>query len=425
MLSRRGLISGAAGVSAACVTASSFAEAARKSSGGFGGRADDETGWAAVAAEYDVAPGIINFENGNWGLMARPVLDAYQAHTARVNRENSFYARRGFADDFRRIRARVASALGAGEDEIAFTRGATEALQNLIDGYRGLKPGDKLMIADLDYDSIQWTMDAKAAREGAELVRLSIPETADHDGLVDFYVSALEKHPQTKLLLLTHISHRTGLRIPVRAIADEARARGVDVVVDAAHSWGQIDFKAPDLGADFIGFNLHKWIGAPIGVGLLYIKGGRLDQIAPNISASEWERGRIEGRVHTGTSNFAAMLAVDDALDFHERVGPAAKETRLRYLRDRWTKQARLVDGVEILTPDDARLHGGITSFRIRGKTGVEENIALAERLLKEHRIFTVHRSGVAAGACVRVTPALYNSAADADALAAALKALR
>ncbi|MEQ8751514.1 MAG: aminotransferase class V-fold PLP-dependent enzyme, partial [Amphiplicatus sp.] len=198
MISRRGLISGVAGVSAACVAVKSLAEA--KPSGALSARADDEAGWAAVAAEYDVAPEIINLENGNWGLMARPVLAAYQAHTERVNRENSFYARRGFGEDFRRIRTRVALALGVGEDEIAFTRGATEALQNLIGGYRGLKPGDKVMIADLDYDSIQSAMEAKAAREGAELVRLSIPEPADHDGLIDFYLAALEKHPQTKLL---------------------------------------------------------------------------------------------------------------------------------------------------------------------------------------------------------------------------------
>ncbi|MEQ8179053.1 MAG: aminotransferase class V-fold PLP-dependent enzyme [Amphiplicatus sp.] len=422
MISRRGLISGVAGVSAACVAVKSLAEA--KPSGALSARADDEAGWAAVAAEYDVAPEIINLENGNWGLMARPVLAAYQAHTERVNRENSFYARRGFGEDFRRIRTRVALALGVGEDEIAFTRGATEALQNLIGGYRGLKPGDKVMIADLDYDSIQSAMEAKAAREGAELVRLSIPEPADHDGLIDFYLAALEKHPQTKLLLLTHISHRTGLCIPVRAIAEAVRVRGVDVVVDAAHSWGQLDFKAPDLGADFVGFNLHKWIGAPIGVGVLYIKRDRLDRIEPNISASEWERGRIEGRVHTGTSNFAAMLAVDDALDFHERVGSAAKEARLEYLRNRWVSQVKSLDSIEILTAEDSRLHAGITSFRMRGMTSIEDNVAIVEELLDKHRIFTVHRTGVAAGACVRVTPSLYNSASDVDALAVALKAM-
>ncbi len=422
MISRRGLISGVAGISAACAAIKSSAEA--KPSGALSARPEDEAGWAAVAGEYEVASGIVNLENGNWGLMAKPVLAAYQAHTERVNRENSFYARRGFADDYRRIHARVASALGVGKDEIVFTRGATEALQNLIGGYRGLKPGDKAMIADLDYDSIQSAMKAKTVQEGAELVRLSIPEPVDHDDLVDFYVAALDEHPQTKLLLLTHISHRTGLCIPVRAIAEAARLRGVDVVVDAAHSWGQLDFSAPDLGAGFIGFNLHKWIGAPIGVGVLYIKRDRLDRIEPNISASEWEKGRIEGRVHTGTSNFAAMLAVDDALDFHERVGPAAKEARLKYLRNRWVSQVKSFDNIEILTAEDSRLHAGITSFRMRGMTSIEDNIAIVEELLDKHRIFTVHRAGVAAGACVRVTPSIYNSASDVDALASALKAM-
>ena len=196
------------------------------------------------------------------------------------------------------------------------------------------------------------------------------------------------------------------------------------VVVDAAHSWGQVNFKVDDLGADYIGFNLHKWIGAPLGVGVMYIRADRLADIDPNISAEAHQKDSIWGRVHTGTSNFAAYLAVPDAFAFHDRIGADAKENRLRQLRQIWVDavQASEVSAlVDILTPEDNRLHGGITSFRVKGVTDTEGNKALVEDMLSHHGIFTVHRTGVAKGACVRVTPALYNSERDMRAAAVAI----
>ncbi len=380
--------------------------------------------WDGIRALYETADDFTNLENGNWGLMAQPVLEDYLSLTRMVNRRNSHYARRDYAQDYRAARARVAAALGAGEDEIAFTRGATEALKGIIGGYSNLKAGDGVMFADLDYGSVQASMEWLAARDGASVVRLAVPEPVSHDGLIDFYTEALDANPSVRLLLLTHVSHRTGLVIPVKPIIAAARARNVDVVVDAAHSWGQIDFRIDDLGADFVGFNLHKWIGAPIGVGLAYIRRDRLGDIAPDMASGAWEQERISGRVHTGTSNYAALLAVPAALDFHERVGRTQKEARLRYLRKIWVDAARDIPGLQILAPDDPRLHAGITSFRFMGQTSVEANKTIAARLLEEHGLFTVHRGGVAAGACVRVTPALYNTPADFEKLAPALSAI-
>ena len=374
---------------------------------------DDEAYWAGIAGQYDVMPDITNVENGNWGLMARPVLDAYKAHTERVNRENSYFARREYGPIWWNILTDTTARMGAQEGEVAFTRGATEALQNIVSGYNRLKPGDAVMFADLDYDSVIAAMRWRAAQSGAEVVELAIPEPVSHDDLVDFYRDAFEQHPNTRFLLLTHLSHRTGLVMPVREIAEAAHARGIDVVVDAAHSWGQMEFDVTDLGADFVGFNLHKWIGAPIGVGAMYIRADKLGAIDPNLSAEPEQFDRIDGRVHTGTSNFAAYLTVPDAFAFQDRMGIAAKAARLKYLRGLWVSECRAVDGIEILTPEDDRLHAGITSFRLSGMTSTEENKAIAAYLLEQHRVFTVHRTGVAAGACVRVTPGYYNSGDD------------
>lgn len=423
-VSRRSLFAGAAALAASsslakATGANAFAPSSATSAARI---ARDEAFWKGVAAQFDVTPDIVNLENGNWGIMSRPVMERYMAHTQMVNRDNSYYSRRRFRDDYLALRARLAGALGAGESEIALTRGATEALKRLIAGYRGLKPGDAVMYADLDYGSIQACMAWRAAQDECAVIKLTIPEPADHEGVVAFYRNALEKNPSTRLLLLTHVSHRTGLVIPVREITAIARAMGVDVVVDAAHSWGQMNFTVDDLGADFVGFNMHKWIGAPLGVGALYIRENRIDDIAPDPAAGDWERDLTTGRVHTGTFNYAAFLTVPDALDFHDRVGPSAKEARLRYLRGLWVEDARRIDGLDILTPADERMHAGITSFRFRGKTSVEDNKDIAARLLEEHRVYTVHRTGVAAGACVRVTPSIYNSEADMARLVNALR---
>ncbi|KCZ49253.1 hypothetical protein HY3_16030 [Hyphomonas pacifica] len=404
-----------------CATAPIAASAAKQAVEDI---ATDETYWRAIAKHYDVIPDVVNFENGYWGLMAKPVMEAFFRSTEKVNRSNSWYARREYFSDMQPIHQRLADFLGAGADEIVFTRGATEALQGLVSGYNRLKSGDAVMYSDLDYDSIQTAMDTKAEQTGASVVRIKIPEPVTYDSLLETYRQALVSNPQVRLLLLTHISHRTGLKIPIREIVEMARGFDVDCIVDAAHSWGQTNFRIEDLGADFVGFNLHKWIGAPIGAGLMYIRLERLADISPNMSERPEGVGAIFNRVHTGTTNFATFLTVKDALDFHELVGPENKAARLVYLRNLWAEEMRGDDRIEILTPDDARLHAGITSFRVKGKTSVEDNKGVAKFLLEKHGIFTIHRSGLAGGACVRVTPSLYNTPDDCIQLVGALHSL-
>jgi isopenicillin-N epimerase len=384
----------------------------------------DELFWKGIAGEYDVTPDVTNLENGNWGIMARPVLNAYLEHTRRVNKENSYYSRRKYGADHRAVVERVASVLGAGPNEVAISRNATEALQNLITGYNRLKPGDAVLYSDLDYDSMQTAMEYLRERRGVQVVRIEIPEPASVQSVLDGYERALRSNPRCKLVLLTHLSHRTGLVMPVREIAGMARGRGADVILDAAHSWGQLDFKIGDLNVDFAGFNLHKWMGAPIGAGVMYVRSKRLADIDPYLAEPDPKGPSISTRVHTGTVNMAAVLTVPAALDFQERIGAARREKRLRALRDRWAKVFAAHPVVQLLTPEDPRMYGGMTSFRIRGKTSKEQNAEVAKRLAEDYRVFTVVREGVANGACVRVTPSYYTSAADIDRLIGALRKL-
>jgi selenocysteine lyase/cysteine desulfurase len=379
--------------------------------------------WDRIAREYDVTRDVIQLEHGNWGMMARPVLAAYEAKVERVNRDTAYYARRTMVDDLQGARTTLADAMGVGPDEIVFTRNATEAMKVLILQYNRLKPGDAVLYADLDYDSMQTSMESLAAHRGVKIIKIALPEPATRASLVEAYRAALDANPAIKMVLVTHLSHRTGLVLPVAEIVSMARERGVDALVDAAHSVGQLDFRMPDLKADFIGINLHKWFGAPLGVGALYIRRERIGAIDPD-PAEKPDATGIESRVHTGTPDYAAQLTVPDALAFQAAIGAAPRAARLRALRDRWVSAVRDVPQVQVLTPEDPTMHGAITSFRLRGRTSHEDNVALAKTLLDRFRIFTVHRDGLASGSCVRVTPSLATRMADVDALAAAIRSI-
>ena len=279
-----------------------------------------------------------------------------------------------------------------------------------------------MLYADLDYDAMQGYIEGLRASRGVAVVKIALPEPATRQALIDSYAQAFEAHPRIRMVLLTHLSHRTGLALPLAEIVALAKSRGIDAIVDAAHSWGQLEQRTIAAGVDFAGFNLHKWMGAPLGVGAFYIRKSRLADINPDPGNGLSVGTTTESRIHTGTVDMAAQLTVPDALAFQNAIGTPARATRLRWLRDRWAEPLRSLDGLEILTPADPALHAGTTAFRIRGRTTVADNIAIAKILLDEFGIFSVHRTGVAKGACIRVCPALFTSPAHIDALTRALR---
>ncbi len=382
--------------------------------------AGNQAYWQAVAAQYDVTDEVVQLDNGYWGSMNRAVLAHYQQQVAMVNRDNAWYARMRFPADFEAARAAAAKALGVGTDEIVLTRGATEALQILIAGYNRLRPGDTVLYADIDYDNMITVTRWIEQRRGVNVVSIAMPEPFTHDGVIAAYAQAMARHPKLKMMLLTHVNHRNGMVLPVAEISRMARERGIDVIVDTAHGFGQLDMTIPDLQADFAGINLHKWIGAPVGVGALYVKRGRVADIDPYLGEAMGDD--IRTRVHTGTVNFAAYLSLPMALDTHAQIGVANKEARLRLLRNRWVEAARGIKGIEVLASSDPRLTSAIASFRLQGKTSVADNFALSKKLVQQHGVFAVPRDGLASGACLRVTPAIFTPEPHLDRLVAALR---
>ncbi len=386
--------------------------------------ARDERFWATVARQFQVSPDFVNLENGYYGIMPEPVRQAYHRNVDHLNERSSHLLRTTYKPRADEIRDRLAALLGVSGKEIALTRGGTEALQNLIAGYGRLRPGDAVMYADLDYHSGQYAMNWLPARRGVTVERIVIPEPATRQAVLDTYERALSRAPKVRLLLLSHMNNRTGLVTPVRQIVAMARAHGVDVIVDAAHSWGQLDFTLPDLDADFAVFSLHKWMGLPLGSGFLYIR-----EPAPGRHRPPLRRRDLPGLRHP----------LPRALRHHER-GPVPDRGRRPGLpRDPRREGQAGPSALSSATAGYVRrtLSACRSSPRTspactaasprsgyRGRSSKADNLAIAEALMDRHRIFTVARSGMSGGDAVRVTPALFTSADEVDRLAAALRDL-
>ena len=384
--------------------------------------ANNESHWQAIAQRYELEPGPINLENGYFGRMSRAVQAQYLEHVAFINRSNSVYVRQRFEQgEAIEIRRQLAGLIDADPDSVAFTRNATEALQSLIRNYNRLEPGDQVLISDLEYDTVKGAMRWLAGVRGVEVIEISHTHPANFDSLVQTYRDTFKQYPRLKLMALTHVTHRTGLVMPVAAIARAAREHDVDVILDGAHALGQIDFNLAELGIQFAGFNLHKWIGAPLTLGFLYIAPERLPDIDPDMGEFHYPVTDVRARTSYSTPNFPALMSLPLVFEEHRQLGgAAAKGARLNYLRNLWVSPVRMLPGIEVLTSDDPRLYCGITAFKFVGR----DQQVMVDRLLEEHGLFTTTRTGAAFGTCIRVTPGLVTSAADINVLVKAITAL-
>jgi len=386
-------------------------------------RARDESFWRTFADRYDVQPGPINLENGYFGRMSRTVVEEYQRNIELINRSNSVYVRQRFeATDGLKIRARVAGLIDVPADAVALTRNASDGLQSLIRNYNRLQPGDQVLVCDLEYDTVKGAMRWLARHRGVEVIEIEHRHPASFDSLLTAYREAFVRYPRLKLMALTHVTHRTGLVMPVKAIAAAAREHGVDVILDGAHALGQLAFDLEELGIAFAAYNLHKWIGAPLTLGFLYIAPERLSDIDPDMGEMHFPITDIRARTPYSTPNIPALLTLPLVLEEHGAMGgAAAKGARLNYLRNLWVRAARELSGIEVLTPDDPRLCCGIASMRF---TAHNDQQSMVERLLNDYNLFTVVRSGAACGPCIRITPGLTTTAADMAQLITALTEL-
>jgi selenocysteine lyase/cysteine desulfurase len=328
---------------------------------------------------------------------------------------NSAFLRLHWASRRAHVMDLLARFCGVDADELHITRNAVEAMNILLQGY-AFAAGDEILMALHDYDSVGETVDLVAERHSLAVKRISIPlDPSADEAIVSLYEGAITD--QTRVIVLTHVVHRTGQIMPVAKIAAMARGRGVDVMVDAAHALAQLDFAIPDLGADFFAANLHKWLGAPLGVGLLYVRKPRIRDVAPLYGNRVHGADDIRKFSQVGTVPPANILAIEDAIAFHDMIGSANKEARLRELKEYWVSRARRIPGVVMMIPQDPMRTCAIAAFRIEGRAAQE----VVDRLMRDYGIFTVVRD-TEHGQGVRVTPHLYTSKRDLDKLVQALQ---
>ncbi|OFW06683.1 MAG: penicillin epimerase [Acidobacteria bacterium RIFCSPLOWO2_02_FULL_67_36] len=369
--------------------------------------------WAEIRRVFPVPAEYINLENGYSSPQPAPTFEALQKYQATINGGLSFYMRRKWADDRIAVKKALAELAGVPPEEIVITRNTTESLGTVIHGLT-YAPGDEAVMCDQDYGSMLQQFRQEARRHGVKCVEISIPlAPRDDQEMVDTYAKAIT--PRTKVILLSHMVNITGHILPVRKIADMAHARGVAVIVDAAHSFAHVNFTIPQLDGDYFGASLHKWLCTPLGAGILHLKKARIPTLWPLLGDTSVEDGDIRKLERTGTQPSWTPLAIADAIRFHNMIGPRRKEARLRYLQQYWTDKVRGLPKVYLNTPTGDRA----CAIANVGVTGMKPK-DLADALFDKFKIYTVAIDTVAVKG-VRVTPHLYTTTAELDALVKAM----
>ncbi|WP_194775801.1 aminotransferase class V-fold PLP-dependent enzyme [Pararhodonellum marinum] len=375
----------------------------------------DEEFWMQVRRAYKLKPDYINLENGYYNFLPEEVLEKYIQHLREVNYQGAYYMRTVQWENKARVAKKLADQFGAAAEELVITRNTTESLDLIISGYPW-QTGDEVIFATHDYSSIMNMFELTARRKGFNTKVLQVPlHPASDEAIVSLYEAAITA--QTKLIMVSHMVNITGQILPIRKICDMAHSHGVEVMVDGAHAIAHIQFSIRDLHCDYYGSSLHKWLGAPLGAGLLYVQQDKTDKIWPLLAPYELDREGIANLNHVGTHPVATDLAIAAALDFYQQLGPERKEARLRYLQQYWTEKVRGIEGIKVNTPAQAERACAIANVGIEGLPPAE----MAKTLLETYGIYTVAIAYAGVQGC-RITPNVYTTPRELDQLVVALK---
>lgn len=379
--------------------------------------AADEAFWAQVRTGYRLKPDYINLENGFYCFLPEQILENYLHHVREVNYQGSYYMRTVQWDNKRAVAAQLAELVGCSPEEMMITRNTTESLDTIIGGFPW-KKGDEAVIADQDYFAMQEMFRQQTDVHGVVVKKISIPNHPSSDEeIVDLYAKAIT--PKTRLIMVCHMINITGQILPIRKICDMAHSKGVEVMVDGAHAVAHIAFSMRDLDCDYYGASLHKWLSAPLGAGMLFVKKDKIAQIRPLFADYGYQPGDIRRLNHTGTHPVATDLAIGNALEYLYTLGLDRKEARLRYIQQYWTSRVKDLPHIVLNTPTDPARACGIANVGIRNMKPGE----MAETLLKKHRIWTVAIDGQGVQGC-RITPNVYTTTKELDAFVQALKSM-
>lgn len=381
------------------------------------GPVSDEEFWRQIRLAYGASPSIINLNNGGVSPTPRATMDALDYYNRMCSEAPSYYMWRILDQDREPLRENLANIAGTSVDEIAINRNATEALNSVIFGL-DFKPGDEIVLSKYDYPNMINAWKQREKRDGIKLVwvDLDLP-SEDEDYLVNAYISKFTK--KTKLVHITHIINWSGQILPARRLADAAHAQGIEVLLDGAHSFAVLDYKIPDLGCDYFGTSLHKFLCGPYGTGMLWIRKEKIERVWPLLSNPEPNSGDIRKFESLGTRSFPIEMALGYSIDLHNMIGGARKQERLHFLKNYWMSQVKDVPGIKFYTSPDPKWSCAIGNFGFEGRKPVE----IADKLFNQYKIHTVAIEWEKISG-VRVTPNVYTLTEDLDKLVRAIKAI-
>lgn len=370
--------------------------------------AADEDYWATIQQAFSVTRGIVNLNNGGVSPSPRMVTEAFVRYTWQQEDATAYTMWQILEPQSETIRTGLAEIFGCSPEEIAITRNASESLEILLMGL-DLKSGDEILTTTQDYPRMLTTLRQREMREGLKLNLIKIPIAPNN---VNDIATAFERAvtPKTKLILVSHQINLTGQINPVKRVCQMARAKGIETIVDGAHSFAQFDFKQADLDCDYFGTSLHKWIYAPKGTGMLYVRKEKIPKVWALMASEDRNKNDIRKYEEIGTHSAAMRLAIGEAILFHNAIGGKRKEERLRYLSRYWMNRLKTVPKVGFNTSFDPKQSCAIANFKIDGIDPVQ----LGGHLMSKYKIFTtpiVHEEFTG----IRITPNVYTTLWELD----------
>lgn len=376
--------------------------------------ARDESYWKDIQRGY-TKDGIINLNNGGVSPSPTVVQDAMKRHLDFSNTSTAYSMWRILEPQREPVRRRIARHFGCNPDEIALTRNASEGLQICQNGF-DLEPGDEVLTTTQDYGRMINTFKQRECRDGIVMKQFKIPIPAENDNEV---VRLFENNitPKTKLILMCHMINITGQILPVKKVVRMARKYGIPVIVDGAHTYAHFQFTHDDLDCDYYATSLHKWLCAPHGTGMLFVRKNKIADLWPMQAPGQCDTDDIRKFEEIGTHPAANYLAIGDALTFHQGIGDKNKEERLIYLRNRWAKRLLKHDRIKLHTSLKPGKSCAIATVQIEGI----DTSDVAKHLWKHYRIFVVGIKHAEFEGC-RITPHVYTTIEEIDRFADAME---
>lgn len=377
--------------------------------------AADDDFWTAIRGDYKLTPDYINLENGYYCIMPQPIMEKQIEHLRRVNIEGSYYMRKHLNEDRKKVRQALATLVNAEMDEVVVTRNATESLDLVIGGFPW-ENGDEAIMVQQDYGAMLNMFTLQERLKGISTKRLMMPNNPQSDEeVVQLYANAITD--KTNLIMVCHMINITGHVLPVRKICDMAHEKGVDVMVDGAHSLAHVHTDIKELDCDYYGSSLHKWLSTPLGAGLLFVKKDKIAKLDPVFAEHGGPKDDNINRInHTGTKPVHVDLGILDAIEYFNTLGAERKEKRLRFLNTYWTSKVRKLENVILNTPEDPNRYCAIANVGIKDMKPGD----LSNTLMDKYGIWTVpiNRPGVAG---CRITPNIYTTTKELDRLIEAI----